>query len=138
MKKLRTTDPVGSSIPACLRCLIFIEDDILDPMQLIFDAPMSPNDVVKLLCIGDDTTDVKLLLVERFAVPIAVSVHHDAALYSDPLVPKGCNRIKDAHPPVGAASMTLLVFLIPAERLICLGLLLNSSIQSLLIRFDTH
>lgn len=107
-------------------------------MQLIFNAPMSPNEAVKLLCIGDDTTDIVLLLVERFAVAIAVSVHHDAAFYADPLIPKGCNRIKDAHPPVCAASMTLLVFLIPAERLICLSLLLNASMQSLLIGFDAH
>ena len=130
-----------------MRCVVFVENHILDPMQSVLNAPMSANDAMKLLGTSDDTTDVVLLLIKRFSVSISVSLHDNAALDAHPLVSKCSNSIKHTDCPSCAASMLLFAFLIATERLLCLrlllnssvqSLLLNSSVQSLLIRFDTH
>ena len=121
-----------------MRCVVFVENHILDPMQSVLNAPMSANDAIKLLGTRDDTTDVVLLLVKRLAVSIPLSLHHNAGFYSWSLVPKCCDLIKHTGCPMRAPSMCLFVCLILTERLLCLRLLGNSSVQSLLIRFDTH
>ncbi len=107
-------------------------------MQLILNPPMPTNEEMKLLGTRNDTTNVILSLIKRFATSIPASLHHDAALDPRPLMPKGSHSIKYAHLPSRAPSMLLFVFLILVEWLIRLGLLPNALIQSLLIGFDTH
>ncbi len=93
---------------------------------------------MKLLDIRNNTTDVVLPLKKGSPVSISLSLYDNRTLDSWLLPPKCCDCIKYTDCPSCAASMTLFVFLIATERLLRLRLLLNASVQSLLIRFDTH
>jgi hypothetical protein len=106
-------------------------------MQSILDAPMPANDVMKLLGIRNDTANVVLPLVKRFAISISVSLHYNRALDSWPLMPKGSHTIKHTDFPGRAPPMPLFLFLIAIEGLLRLRLLSNASVQPLLIGFDT-
>ena len=93
---------------------------------------------MKLVCIRNNTTNVVLLLIEKFPDSIPVSLHYNAALNADPLMPKCCNSIKQADAPACVLSMSLFVFLIVTQQLTGFELLFNALVQSSLIRFDTH
>ncbi len=117
--------------------MVFVKRHVFDPMQSILDAPMPADDAMKLLGIRNNTTDVVLLLVKRFSISIATSLHHNCPLNTWPLMPKGGHTIKHADFPCRAPSMPLFLFLIAIEGLLRLRLLSNASVQSLLIGFDT-
>lgn len=117
--------------------MVFVKRHVFDPMQSILDAPMPANDAMKLLGISSDTANVGLPLVKRFSISIAVSLHHNRALDTCPLMPKSGHAIKHADFPCRAPSMSLFLFLIATQGVLRLRLLGNASVQSLLIGFDT-
>jgi hypothetical protein len=118
--------------------MVFVKNNILDPMQSILNRPLPTNDAMKLLGTGDNTADVVLALVEWLSVSIPASLHHNRALDAWPLMPKGGSAIKHTDPPGRTAPMSLFVFLIATERLLRFRLLCNASIEPLLIGFNTH